>query len=129
MPTLLGEHLTWRAQWFWQSVENMGAEDRARLLQFITGSSQVRNDREASSAAYVHICTVCTCACCIQTQVARLIAGSHMMTCCANTVGSSWRLQNAGAQDQHQVQPRTAYAHAREPHVLQYTGVAALPLI
>jgi len=28
-------------QWFWQCVENMSNEDRARLLQFVTGSSQV----------------------------------------------------------------------------------------
>jgi hypothetical protein len=27
-------------QWFWQAVENLSMEDRARLLQFITGSSQ-----------------------------------------------------------------------------------------
>lgn len=28
-------------QWFWQCVENMAQDERARLLQFITGSTQV----------------------------------------------------------------------------------------
>lgn len=28
-------------RWFWTCVENMSGEERARLLQFVTGSSQV----------------------------------------------------------------------------------------
>ena len=28
-------------RWFWTCVDNMSSEDRARLLQFVTGSSQV----------------------------------------------------------------------------------------
>jgi hypothetical protein len=30
-------------RWFWEVVGEMGQEDRARLLQFVTGTSKVRN--------------------------------------------------------------------------------------
>ena len=41
-PDLHNAHALPIIQWFWQCVSNMSNADRARLLQFWTGSSQVR---------------------------------------------------------------------------------------
>lgn len=38
------KHCTWESnivQWFWRAVDNFDDEMRARLLQFVTGSSRV----------------------------------------------------------------------------------------